>query len=78
MAFSLLEDPFVSVRLQSNELSREEAVKLLKTDGYDVIASPVSPVGIRIRGGKIVDSPLFKEGVLTIQDESSQLVIFQG
>ena len=39
-----------------------------------MVASPVSPVGIRIHGGKIVDSPLFKDGMLTIQDESSQLV----
>ena len=74
MAFSLLEDPFVSLRLQSNEISREEAIGLLKAEGYDVVASPVSPVGIRIHGGKIVDSPLFKDGMLTIQVESSQLV----
>jgi len=74
MAFSLLEDPFVSVRLQSDEMSREEALELLQRDGYDVIPSPVSPAGIRIRGGKVVDSQLFKDGILTIQDESSQLV----
>ena len=33
MAFSLLEDPFVSLRLQSNEISREEAIGLLKAEG---------------------------------------------
>jgi len=74
MAFSLLEDPFVSVRLQSQAMSREAALEQLQAEGYDVVPSPVSPSGIRIRGGKIVDSPLFKEGILTIQDESSQLV----
>ncbi|TNV69265.1 16S rRNA (cytosine(967)-C(5))-methyltransferase RsmB [Trichococcus shcherbakoviae] len=74
MAFSLLEDPFVSVRLQSQAMSRETVLEQLQAEGYDVVPSPVSPSGIRIRGGKIVDSPLFKEGILTIQDESSQLV----
>lgn len=74
MAFSLLEDPFVSVRLQTKAMSREEAIGLLQADGYDVAPSPISPSGIRINGGKIVDSPLFKDGSLTIQDESSQLV----
>lgn len=74
MAFSLLEDPFVSVRLQPTAMSREKAIELLQADGYDVVPSPISASGIRIRGGKIVDSPLFKDGILTIQDESSQLV----
>jgi len=74
LAFSLLEDPFVSVRLQSNALSRDEVMGLLQESGYDVMPSPISAVGIRVRGGKIVDSPLFQNGTLTIQDESSQLV----
>lgn len=74
LAFSLLEDPFVSIRVQSPDVTRAEAMATLKAEGYDVEPSLLSPVGIRIHGGKIADSDLFKNGDITIQDESSQLV----
>lgn len=74
LAFSLLEDPFVSIRVQSPDLTREEAMVQLKAEGFNVEPSPISAVGIRIHGGKVVDSKLFINGDITIQDESSQLV----
>ena len=75
--FSLLEAPYVSVRVQ-NPAELEMIVETLQDEGKDVVRSPLSPVGLRILSGKVTDSPLFKTGKITIQDESSQLVTLLG
>lgn len=75
--FSLLEAPYVSVRVQ-NPAELEMISEELQKEGKDVVQSPLSPVGLRILSGKITDSPLFKTGKITIQDESSQLVTLLG
>lgn len=75
--FSLLEAPYVSVRVQ-NPADLEMIIEELQNEGKEVVRSPLSPVGIRIISGKVTDSPLFKQGKITIQDESSQLVALLG
>lgn len=78
LAFSLLDRPYVAVRVQPNRMDREKARDLLEEEGVLSELSPLSPVGLRITAGKVTQSHLFEEGILTIQDESSQLVALMG
>lgn len=71
---SLLEEPFVSARINSHPEKRDEFIKQLADEGFDVDISPLSPYGIRCYSGNLVHSTLFAQGLLTIQDESSMLV----
>ncbi|GAB3793736.1 16S rRNA (cytosine(967)-C(5))-methyltransferase RsmB [Virgibacillus kimchii] len=64
----------ISVRVQPLRMSREEAISSLTEQGYQVSPSSFSPQGIIIDEGNILNSNLFKEGLLTIQDQSSMLV----
>jgi 16S rRNA (cytosine967-C5)-methyltransferase len=63
----------VTVRVQSLKISREEAIKQLEQDGFEVEPSQLSNVGIIIKQGNIFQHPLFPN-YLTVQDESSMLV----
>ncbi|MEG0286380.1 MULTISPECIES: 16S rRNA (cytosine(967)-C(5))-methyltransferase RsmB [Vagococcus] len=74
LGYSLLEPSRVSARVDTRKMSREEAVDVLISEGIDARASIVSPFGVVADKGFLAGSSLFKEGVLTIQDESSMLV----
>lgn len=74
LGLSLLEPSSVSARVTARELTREEVLEQLKTAGYDVQASEVSPFGIVGSKGFLAGSEMFRSGQLTIQDESSMLV----
>ena len=71
---SLFEPSHVSCRVDTRKLSRAEALQILIEEGIDAKVSQVSPYGIVADKGFIAGSRLFKEGLLTIQDESSMLV----
>ncbi|RWZ60590.1 16S rRNA (cytosine(967)-C(5))-methyltransferase RsmB [Halobacillus fulvus] len=64
----------MSVRVQPLRLSRNEAIARLEDDGFQVEESPLSPQGLIITEGQILKHPLFIEGMLTVQDQSSMLV----
>src|SRR5690625_1450866 len=64
----------ISVRIQPMKVSRVSAIKHLTTEGFTVEPSLISNQGIIIKKGNILDSSLFKEDKLTIQDQSSMLV----
>lgn len=74
LAASLGEKTKLSLRVDTNRLSREEVIQILKKDGYEAIKSAISPYGIIVRNGMPSDSTLFKEGMISVQDESSMLV----
>jgi 16S rRNA (cytosine967-C5)-methyltransferase len=63
-----------SVRIQPLRISRDEAIMRLESEGFEVKASKFSDQGIIINKGNILKSDLFKEGLLSIQDQSSMLV----
>lgn len=71
---SLQEVPFISARVNTSKKSRKEVMESLYSEGYDTVESDISPVGIRSMNGNLIHSTAFKEGWLTIQDESSMLV----
>lgn len=67
--------PNVTVRVNSLKTDYEEAFEKLKTLGYDVEEGIICPEAIRIIKGKSIENnPLFKEGLVTVQDESAMLV----
>ncbi|WP_028611119.1 16S rRNA (cytosine(967)-C(5))-methyltransferase RsmB [Paenibacillus harenae] len=67
--------PHASIRANTLRLSREALLEQLQAAGYEAEASPVAPAGIIIsRGGNLADTDGFREGLWTMQDESSMLV----
>lgn len=64
----------VSARMTQLNDDRQALIDILNAEGLDVEASEVSPFGIVGKKGFLAGSTLFKEGRLTIQDESSMLV----
>ncbi|UOQ46486.1 16S rRNA (cytosine(967)-C(5))-methyltransferase RsmB [Halobacillus salinarum] len=64
----------MSVRIQPLRISLTEAIHQLQADGFTVEKSLLSPQGIVISEGQILRHPLFIEGRLTVQDQSSMLV----
>ena len=63
-----------SIRVQPMKISREIAMEKLTEQGFVVKESIFSPQGIIIEKGNILNTDLFKEGFVTIQDQSSMLV----
>ena len=65
----------LDLRVNLARASREEVLARLETDEIAARATPHSPAGIRL-GGKppINRHPLFKDGLVEVQDEGSQLI----
>ncbi|GIO26102.1 16S rRNA (cytosine(967)-C(5))-methyltransferase RsmB [Ornithinibacillus bavariensis] len=63
----------ISIRVQPMKITREQAIDILRKEGYEVSESMFSPQGIIIEKGNILKSSLFNEGIVTIQDQSSML-----
>ncbi len=64
----------LSVRVQPLKISRQEVIRLLTAQGLEVRPSVFSSQGIVIDKGNVLKTDLFKEGIVTIQDQSSMLV----
>lgn len=73
-AQSLLEKSKVSLRVNLKQISVEDAIEQLTSEGYSVTRSKVSLSGLISESGLPARSELFKNGRITIQDESSMLV----
>nr|WP_278842573.1 16S rRNA (cytosine(967)-C(5))-methyltransferase RsmB [Melissococcus plutonius] len=73
LGLSLFEKSHVSGRIDSRKISRFDAIIQLQKEGIEASESPISPYGIIAEKGRLATSSLFREGKLTIQDESSML-----
>ncbi|ANZ63817.1 16S rRNA (cytosine(967)-C(5))-methyltransferase [Secundilactobacillus paracollinoides] len=62
-----------SVRVNRTRLTVAQATEQLQADGYDVTASAVSENGLVLNGKPANHAELFKQGDITIQDESAML-----
>lgn len=71
---SLIERPFVSARINGKPEDRAQIIEELEDEGYQVTEGALSPYGIRVLSGNVVDSAAFIDGKITVQDESSMLV----
>jgi 16S rRNA (cytosine967-C5)-methyltransferase len=68
--------PLQTARVNTTKISREELLTRLEQEGFSIEASPVIPVAIKCLRGNLASSDAFREGLLTIQDESSMLVAY--
>lgn len=64
----------LSIRVQPLRISCREAMDRLNEEGLETRASAFSKQGIVIDKGNVLKTDLFKEGYITIQDQSSMLV----
>ncbi|KGT38208.1 16S rRNA (cytosine(967)-C(5))-methyltransferase RsmB [Weizmannia sp. CD-2023] len=68
--------PLQTARVNLNRASVEEVIEKLEREGFTVERSPVIPEAVRSRKGNLARSACFKEGLFTIQDESSMAVAY--
>lgn len=69
------EPPSVSVRVNRARTSREEMLRLMEEQGLAASASPISPDGIIVHsGGNMALTSWYRDGLVSVQDESSMLV----
>jgi 16S rRNA (cytosine967-C5)-methyltransferase len=66
--------PLQTARVNTTKITRGECITLLEQEGYQVEISVIVPEAIKCLKGNLASSKAFKEGLLTIQDESSMLV----
>lgn len=64
----------VSLRVNQAKISIEDAITALEAEGFELIKSKVAEDGLISQNGLPVQTDLFKQGKITIQDESSMLV----
>jgi 16S rRNA (cytosine967-C5)-methyltransferase len=75
IAQGLLNPAPLDLRVNLARTSREEAQTRLAADGLEARATPFSPAGLRLSGKPAVNRhPLFKDGLVEVQDEGSQLL----
>ncbi|WP_086074613.1 16S rRNA (cytosine(967)-C(5))-methyltransferase RsmB [Paenibacillus camerounensis] len=69
------EPPAVSVRVNTTMISRDKLLEQMREAGLDASPSSLSPYGIVVKGaGNLALSGWYKDGYLSVQDESSMLV----
>jgi 16S rRNA (cytosine967-C5)-methyltransferase len=66
--------PVQTARVNTTKTSREKCLEMLIEEGFQVEPSPIIPEAIKCLRGNLANSKVFKEGYLTIQDESSMIV----
>jgi 16S rRNA (cytosine967-C5)-methyltransferase len=72
---ALVQPPTLDLRVNILKGTREQARQTLAAQGIEASATPFSPWGLRIAGRRPVTGlPLFRSGLVEIQDEGSQLV----
>ncbi|MEK3887024.1 16S rRNA (cytosine(967)-C(5))-methyltransferase RsmB [Bacillus sp. FSL K6-3431] len=66
--------PMQSARVNMTKATRDEVMKMLDAEGFAVQPSPIIPEAIKVMKGNLVDSDAYRQGYITIQDESSMAV----
>ena len=70
--------PHLSARIQNPEMSVHEVQTLSREEGVMVQPSKLSPRAVIVEEGDLLGSKAFKNGMVTVQDESSSLVAQVG
>lgn len=68
--------PLQTARVNFTKISRDECIAKLEEEGFQVEKSTIIPEAIKCLRGNLANSNAFKEGLFTIQDESSMLVAY--
>lgn len=77
IAHALLNPAPLDLRVNLARADRDEVLARLAAEGIEAQATPYSPAGLRVPGNPAINaSPLFKEGLIEVQDEGSQLLVY--
>lgn len=68
--------PLQTARVNLSKISREKCLLQLQEEGFQVEPSPIIDEAIKCLRGNLANSNAFKEGLLTIQDESSMITAY--
>jgi 16S rRNA (cytosine967-C5)-methyltransferase len=72
---ALIDPAPLDLRVNALKGERDAVLERLRADGLEAEPTRLSPIGIRLQGRpSIMAHPLYREGVIEIQDEGSQLV----
>ncbi|ARK25727.1 16S rRNA (cytosine(967)-C(5))-methyltransferase [Sporosarcina sp. P37] len=65
--------PITTARINKTKTNKGEVIGLLKKEGIIATPGTLSDSSIQVESGNIASTEVFKQGLLTIQDESSML-----
>lgn len=68
--------PLQTARVNTTKIKRDKCIEVLTEEGYEVEPSAIIPEAIKCLRGNLAHSTAFKEGLITIQDESSMVVAY--
>jgi 16S rRNA (cytosine967-C5)-methyltransferase len=75
IAQGLLSPAPLDLRVNLARTTREAVLERLAADGIEAAATPYSPAGVRLAGKPAINHhSLFREGLIEVQDEGSQLL----
>lgn len=73
---AMLGTPTLDLRVNLLKGTREDALRALKREGLNAVPTKLSPWGLRLDGRQpVTAAQAFKDGLVEIQDEGSQLVV---
>lgn len=75
IAKSVNEAPAQSVRVNKAVTTVDDVTSQLTDEGFTVVPSQVTPDALLVSDGHVASSQLFKDGLLTLQDESAMLMV---
>jgi 16S rRNA (cytosine967-C5)-methyltransferase len=65
----------LDLRVNPVKTGREEAIKILAGEGIEAEPTPLSPLGLRVKGRPaLASTKAFQSGLVEIQDEGSQML----
>lgn len=73
VAASVNQPPHQSVRVNRAKTTPQAAIAALKEEGVTAKPSAVAGDGLVLEGGRLFETAAFKEGLVTVQDESAML-----
>lgn len=77
IARSLVESAPLDLRVNLARIPREDAHLQLTSAGIEAVETPFSPAGLRVKGKPAINRhALFKDGLVEVQDEGSQLLAY--
>lgn len=75
IAHSINDAPAQSVRINRAVTTKEHVTAVLEGERFEVESSRVTPEALRVKHGHVASAQAFKDGLLTLQDESAMLMV---
>lgn len=75
LGLSLQQPAPLDLRVNTLRAGRDEVVQIMRAEEIDASPTPLSPVGVRLRGNPAINRHrLFLDGTVEVQDEGSQII----